>query len=117
MLNWPEEGEGGVCSELAAGCEQADGIYGSIGSGLWDRHQRQTLDSGKGHMKGRRIREEKALGEQEIRRESPGEHESNEAIGEKWRAERMQRREQEGNEKEIDSEGEGEGEGEAGTVS
>lgn len=34
-------------------------------------------------MKGRRIREEKAQGEQEIRRESPGEHESNEAIGEK----------------------------------
>lgn len=42
-------------------------------------------------MKGRRIRKGKALGEQEIRRESPGEHKSNEAIGEKYRAERMQR--------------------------
>ena len=33
-------------------------------------------------MKGRRIRG-KALGQQEIRRESPGEHKSNEVIGEK----------------------------------
>lgn len=50
-----------------------------LGSGVWKRtHERQENKKGK------------VLGEQEIRRESPGEHKSNEVIGEQYRAERMQ---------------------------
>lgn len=53
----PEEG-GCVCSRVGCWvCMQPDGVYGPIGGCYQDRHQRQTLDSRKGHMKGRRIRE------------------------------------------------------------